>query len=83
MEPVDYVVVLGADDRRLYIKATCQRCIPSAFGTYTLGIEFKKMLSPRDFPALVEAVAMLEAPLSPPPIPLLSQPVNPSPFNLV
>ncbi len=72
LEPTEYIVVLAAKDQRLYVRATCKRCAPGSLGTYTVGIEFTKILHPSDYPAIVKAVSTLESPPAQPVMPALA-----------
>lgn len=83
LDTVDYLLVLGPKDKRIYIKVTCKRCIPSDFGTFTVGIEFNKVLSANDYPAVVKAISIIEAPPAATPIPILTTVAAPSPFVMI
>lgn len=82
LDTVEYVMVLGPKDKRLYIKASCKRCQPADFGTFSVGFEFIKILSPNDYPAIVKAVSGLESPPVPTPIPILTGVTTSMPFAL-
>ncbi len=83
LDTVDYVLVLGPKDKRIYLKVSCKRCEPSDFGTFTVGIEFTKVLSPNDYPAIVKAVSTIEAPPAATPVPILTQGAAFSPLVMV
>ena len=83
LDTVDYLLVLGPADRRIYIKASCKRCVPGDFGTFTVGIEFTKVVSANDYPSVIKAISIIEAPPAATPIPIVTPGASPSPFLLV
>lgn len=66
LDLVDYIFVIGPKERHIYIKSTCKRCEAGVFGTFTCGFQFHKVLSPNDYPAIVKAIAGIEAPIDKP-----------------
>ncbi len=79
LECVEYIVAFGPKDKRLFIKAKCVRCRRTDFGTYTVGLEFLKVLHPSDYTAVVKAVDTIETPPAPVPVPPLSMGTPASP----
>lgn len=58
----DFVLILNAGDDRIILKATCTRCVTHRFGLFTVGFVFSKLLSDKDYPAILDALTYLESP---------------------
>ncbi len=70
MESGDYVLILGEGEDSVMLKATCKRSVRERFGMHSVGFAFSNVLSERDYPAILKAVAYLESPATDPAEPM-------------